>query len=108
MDEALMSHANVSEARFHQLGKAAGDWLSKFMEWGASSSEFRALAAENGEVQQIRHMVSFKFVYDRIKEYPAILGDVKAILEEVEKSVEADLKDESKVQPIHGDFALGK
>ncbi|ETN45458.1 uncharacterized protein HMPREF1541_09290 [Cyphellophora europaea CBS 101466] len=95
------------EPQFQQLGKAIGTWLTRFVKWAAKQAELRQTVAKNAEAQRIRHWVSFLWLHDRIKEYPAILGDVKGVLEEVEQAVAAELRDERKLQVIHGDLAIG-
>lgn len=91
-----------------QIGKSLGLWLKGFAHWSASHPELRPTAAENIEAKQVRHMLNFLWLSERVKEYPAILDDVKDIFAEVEQAAAAEAQDESKLQIIHGDFGTGK
>jgi hypothetical protein len=95
-------------AQCQQLGKAIGRWLKSFTEWNSQQPDLRRIATENKDVQQIKHMLNYLWLYDRIKEYPAILEDVKDVLEQVEKAVDAERQNDSKLHFIHGDFWTGK
>ncbi|KAF5011455.1 hypothetical protein FDECE_2444 [Fusarium decemcellulare] len=95
------------EPQCRQLGSAVGRWLKGFVKWSAQQTKHRELVAWNGLAQDVRHMVNFAWLYDRIKDFPAILDDVKDTLEEVEQMAAAERKDESKHQIIHGDFWMG-
>ncbi|KAF4441560.1 hypothetical protein FALBO_17319, partial [Fusarium albosuccineum] len=84
-----------------------GRWLKGFVRWSAQQTKHRELVAWNGLAQDVRHMVNFAWLYDRIKDFPVILDDVKDILEQVEQMAAAERKDENKHQIIHGDFWTG-
>jgi len=64
--------------------------------------------AENRDAPQVRHMLNFLWMYERIKEYPAILGGVADILAQVEKAAREERQDEDKLSIVHGDFWTGK
>lgn len=68
----------------------------------------RDMAAKNTLGQDVKHMIYFQWLHDRIKEYPALMEDVKDILEEVEKMSLAERQRECELQLIHGDFWTGK
>ena len=53
-------------------------------------------------------MLNFLWMYERIKEYPAILGGVADILAQVEKAAREERQDEDKLSIVHGDFWTGK
>lgn len=100
--------ANSVEAESRQLGKSLGSWLRGFAEWSASQPELRPIVAENIEAKQVRHMLNFLWLSERVKEYPAILDHAKNIFVEVENAANTEMEDESKLQIIHGDFWTGK
>lgn len=90
------------------LGEALGRWLKGLSEWSAHQVDQRRVAAENTFAQDVKHMLNFSWLHDRIKDFPAILGDAKEILEQVEQMAAEERQDESKHQIIHGDFWTGK
>lgn len=100
--------SKLLEPEAREIGKNMGSWLKGFTSWSASQVELKSMARSNVEGQFFRHMVSFAWLKDRADQYPAILGDAKQVLAEVEQAVAAELKDIDKLQPIHGDFWTGK
>lgn len=102
---APTSESAEPEAR--QIGKSLGSWLRSLVRWGASHPELRAAAAENIEAQTFRHMLEFLWLGERVKEYPAILGCAKETFAEVEKAAAAEMRDETTLQVVHGDFWTG-
>ncbi|KAL0933898.1 uncharacterized protein CTRU02_210697 [Colletotrichum truncatum] len=95
------------EPKCRQLGKALGTWLRAFVEWSAQQVKHRELVALNGFGQEVKHMINFAWLNDRITGFPGILGDVKDILQEVEDMAATERKEQSKYQIIHGDFWTG-
>ncbi|KAM5354653.1 hypothetical protein ACJ41O_001300 [Fusarium nematophilum] len=90
-----------------QLGEALGRWLKGFVEWSAQQVDHRRLVAENTFAQDVKHMVNFSWLNDRIKDFPAVLDGVKDILEQVEQMAAAERQDDGNYQIIHGDFWTG-
>lgn len=91
-----------------QLGKALGRWLKDFSEWSAQQPSLKLTAAENKFAQQIKQMLTFSWLPDRVKQYPSVLEESQDILEKVERMAAAEQQDESKLQIQHGDIAPGK
>jgi hypothetical protein len=95
--------------QYFQLGEVLGCWLKDFHEWSATQTGLRAKVEENSEyAQQIKHMLNFQWMYDRIKEYPNILGGAADVLAKVEQMADAERRGWDKLQIIHGDFWTGK
>ena len=92
----------------HQLGKALGRWFNGFVKWGAKQNRHRQIVAQNTFGQDVKHMINFSWLRERIKDFPVILDDAKDILGEVEQMAVAERQDVSKHQIIHGDFWTGK
>lgn len=99
--EALKPHC-------YQLGMALGRWLRDFHGWSAQQPDLRRIVAKNQEMQQLKHMINFEWLLQRIAQFPAILEEAKDTFEKVKKMAAAELKDEDKMQVIHGDFWTGK
>ncbi|KAI0166644.1 kinase-like domain-containing protein [Xylariaceae sp. FL1272] len=91
----------------HHLGRALGKWLHDFHRWSAMHSELRETLAGNEEMQDLKHMINFTFLQDRVAEFPSVLTEAKDIFAEVEDMAIKELQDESQLQPIHGDFWTG-
>lgn len=98
----------TQEPECRQLGKAIGKWMNEFVKYGASQPGLRRCAAENRDAQPIRFQFSYGWLPERIEQYPGILSDDKVILEQVLKMATEELKDESKLQVVHGDLAPAK
>ncbi|KAI1374637.1 kinase-like domain-containing protein [Hypoxylon crocopeplum] len=108
---ALKAYAesNLEETKHQclQLGKALGRWLRAFHNWAAQQAELRSIVAGNKELQQLKHMINFSWLLDRVKQFPSILGDAEGVFEEVKNMATAELADKSQLQAIHGDFWSG-
>ncbi|RSL91619.1 hypothetical protein CDV31_015432 [Fusarium ambrosium] len=95
------------EPQCRQLGEALGKWLKGFIEWTTRQDEHRDVVAGNDFAQDIKHMVNFSWLNERVKDFPDILEHVKDTLGEVEQMAAAERKDVNKHQIIHGDFWTG-
>lgn len=100
--------AESFQPQCRQLGKALGRWLKGFVEWSAQEVDLRELIAGNTFAQDVKHMLNFLWLQDRIKDFPAILDDVGEVLGEVEQMAAAERQDTSRHMIIHGDFWTGK
>ncbi|KAI1816217.1 kinase-like domain-containing protein [Poronia punctata] len=90
-----------------QLGRALGRWLRKFHDWSATETGLRDIVTQNVELQQLKHMINFSWLLDRVEQFPSILEEAKDVFEEVKAMAARELQDESKLQVIHGDFWTG-
>ncbi|KAI1769242.1 kinase-like domain-containing protein [Hypoxylon sp. FL1150] len=102
------SNAEATKQQCLQLGKTLGRWLRGFHEWSAERDGLRRLVANNDDMQRIKHMINFDALFDRIKQFPSVLGDAEDVFRKVSgmNSEEWDVEDELLV--IHGDFWTGK
>jgi hypothetical protein len=92
----------------HQLGRALGRWLNAFTVWTAAHPEARETAKGNVSAQPIKHMVSYGWFEERVRELPEVLGEARDVLEEVERMERQDLAEEGKLRVVHGDLSTGK
>ncbi|KAI1828187.1 kinase-like domain-containing protein [Xylaria intraflava] len=102
--------ANTPEAmrpQCLQLGRALGKWLRNFHDSAATQAGLRGAVAKNAEMQQLKHLINFSWLLDRIERFPSILREAKDILEKVKDMAAQELKDESRLQVIHGDLWTG-
>ncbi|TGJ87381.1 hypothetical protein E0Z10_g1347 [Xylaria hypoxylon] len=102
--------ANTSDAaRPHciQLGRALGKWLWNFHNWSATQAHLRKTVAENKDLQQLKHLINFSWLLDRVAQFPSILNEAKDVFEKVKDMAAKELEDESRLQAIHGDFWTG-
>ncbi|KAI0603223.1 hypothetical protein F4775DRAFT_532584 [Biscogniauxia sp. FL1348] len=91
-----------------QLGKALGTWLRSFHGWAITQPELRERFAGNADIKQLKHMINFSWLLDRVAQFPSVLEDARGIFEEVKNMAAAELEAESQLQLIHGDFWTGK
>lgn len=96
------------EPQYHQLGVALGRWLRKFHDWSTGQAQLRHNGMANKEMQQMKHMINFHWLLDRVSEYPTVLGGAESIFNEVKDMASAELEDEEALEMIHGDFWTGK
>lgn len=102
--------AQHTQAR--QLGRAVGRWYAGFIAWSSTqrtNDGHRAVVAQSAFGQEIKHMVNFAWLKDRVEEFPEVLGGVADVLAEVEQMhVRERMDEDGKYQVIHGDFWTGK
>lgn len=99
------SHKHAS-----QIGIALGQWLGGLANWSATQTggSHHEVVAKNSFAQDIKHMVNYAWLSDRINDFPHILDDVKDVLTEVENMSIQERQDGKAYQVIHGDFWTGK
>ncbi|RYP73057.1 hypothetical protein DL769_004294 [Monosporascus sp. CRB-8-3] len=91
----------------YQLGKALGRWLRSFHGWSAQQPGLRQTVSKSKEIQQLKHMINFGWLQQRVEQYPAVLGHARPVFEEVRNMAALELENEDELQIIHGDFWTG-
>jgi hypothetical protein len=93
----------------HELGRSLGAWLLAFHRWVTlpEQAQFREKVKSNEPMQSIKHYVNYSVMVETAANFPAILSDAKATLEEIRDATaqEIHLPD---LQITHGDFWTGK
>lgn len=104
--------ADVQRAQAKELGLSLGRWLRAFHDDSStlhpSQEEMREAIAANGVMQGLKHTINFQWLLDRVAQFPDILTEAVPVFEEVKEMAAAELRDESRLQVIHGDFWTGK
>ncbi|KAB5557962.1 kinase-like domain-containing protein [Coniochaeta sp. 2T2.1] len=97
------------KSRLVNIGRNLGTWLRNFHAWAAdpTQAKLRADICANKEMQPLKYAVNYGALLSRLDAYPDILGDARGSFEEVGKMAEEEMKDEGKLQVIHGDFWTG-
>lgn len=96
------------EPRFRQLGTALGRWLREFHDWATDQTSLRHNVAANKEMQQMKHMINFQWLLDRVGQFPTVLGGAESLFHEVKDAALAELGGAEALQVVHGDFWTGK
>ncbi|KAK8136679.1 hypothetical protein PG984_004619 [Apiospora sp. TS-2023a] len=98
------------QAQARQLGLSLGRWLRAFHDNSSElhhHGEMRGAVAANGVMQSLKHTINFQWLLDRVAQFPDILTGAVPVFEEVKEMAAAELRDESRLQVIHGDFWTG-
>ncbi|KAI1757474.1 kinase-like domain-containing protein [Xylaria castorea] len=90
-----------------QLGRALGKWLRNFHNWSATQTDLRKTVAGNTDIRQLKQLINYSWLLDRVGQFPSILGEAKDVFEKVKDMAATELEDESRLQVIHGDFWTG-
>ncbi|KAK8031190.1 hypothetical protein PG990_000924 [Apiospora arundinis] len=92
-----------------QLGRALGRWLRAFHDSSEllHRGELRNAVAANTAMQGLKHAINFQWLLDRVAQFPDILSEAAPVFEEVKEMAAAEVRDESQLQVIHGDFWTG-
>lgn len=96
------------EPQFRQLGVALGRWLREFHNWATDQAPLRQNVMANKEMQQMKHMINFQWLLDRVDQFPTVLGGAESIFSEVKDMALAELEGAEALQIVHGDFWTGK
>ncbi|KAI1862693.1 uncharacterized protein JN550_010030 [Neoarthrinium moseri] len=99
----------------HELGRELAQWLVGFHR--QSEQEARAAREKGGksalfaqlepcrEMQQLKHMINYDWMVQRIAKFPDVLAEAREVFEEFKAAALDELKGE--LMPIHGDFWTG-
>ncbi|KAI1174200.1 kinase-like domain-containing protein [Nemania sp. FL0916] len=90
-----------------ELGRAMGKWLRNFHRWSETQPGLRKTVAADTDMQQLKHVINFSWLLDRVAQFPSILNEAKDVFEKVKDMAARELEDASKLQVIHGDFWTG-
>ncbi|KAK8034791.1 hypothetical protein PG993_009786 [Apiospora rasikravindrae] len=106
---ASESTTDLQQTQARQLGQSLGRWLRAFHDSSElqARAELRAAVASNGTMQTLKHTINFQWLLDRVAQFPDILTEAVPVFEEVKEMAAAELKDENRLQVIHGDFWTG-
>ncbi|KAF6822940.1 hypothetical protein CPLU01_11693 [Colletotrichum plurivorum] len=101
----------VQHTQARELGRAVGRWYAGFIAWSSArgrDDKHYAVVAQSAFGQEIKHMVNFAWLKDRVEEFPGVLGGIADVLAEVEQMHVRERRDEDgRYQIIHGDFWTG-
>jgi hypothetical protein len=85
-----------------------GRWLRAFHDWTPRQANLAEEVSKNKEMQAVKHMINFEWLFRRIERFPSILAEAKDVFEQVKNMAAKELEDETKLRAIHGDFWSGK
>lgn len=111
LDHCAESLTPAVREQISQVGIALAGWLRGFVEWSASqkNEDYERVVSQNGFAQDIKHMLNFAWLTDRVNEFPEILKEVEDVLVEVQNAATKERQDEEgRYQIIHGDFWTAK
>ncbi|KAI5460017.1 kinase-like domain-containing protein [Mariannaea sp. PMI_226] len=113
-DYALKHYASPTSPSLkrecEQLGHGIGAWLRSFHDWSnqpEQEADLRKIVAGNKAMQLLKLAINYQALPKMADTYSTILGDAKAELQAISEMAVAELKDESTLQVIHGDFWTG-
>ncbi|KAH8895098.1 hypothetical protein GQ53DRAFT_839453 [Thozetella sp. PMI_491] len=97
------------EAQFYAVGRTIGVWLRDLHAWGMQPEQegFREKVALNKGMQKLKNLVNYTYLMSAVDTFPDLLTEAKDVFLEVKAMSEEELKDESKLDVIHGDFWTG-
>lgn len=90
----------------HQLGKALAQYITGFSR--RKNPTLLEELKKNSEMQDLKHMINFDWLLERVDNFPDILGSAKDVFVEVKQQALDDLKAPENLGPIHGDLHPGK
>ena len=107
----INSHLNSAtpaelEPHCHALGKALGHYISACHH--NTDDKLRETLKSNSQMQNLKHMINYDWMLDRIGQLPEILGDAKSTFTAVKEMAWKELDHEGELMITHGDLWPGK
>ena len=98
------------KAQCLDLGRGLGGWLRSFHSWAnlPEQAGFREIVSGNKELQTIRHAANYGAIVGLVDRFPSILSGSRELFAQVRDATAKELLDDTKLQPIHGDYWTGK
>jgi hypothetical protein len=91
----------------HQLGKALAQYITGFNR--ITDQNLYAKLMKNKEMQDLKHMINYDWLLERIDQFPTILEEAREVFVKVKGQALDELKaNPEDLAPIHGDLWPGK
>jgi hypothetical protein len=91
----------------HQLGKVLAQYITGFNRM--TDPKLYAMLMKNKEMQDLKHMINYDWLIERIDQFPVVLEEAREIFVKVKEQALEELKAKSEtLAPIHGDLWPGK
>jgi hypothetical protein len=93
------------------LGQSLGSWLQEFHLWSSlpEQAQLKVTLKANHSMQGLKNMINYHhWLTEAVDRFPSILGSARELFDQVRIMTQAELKDESQLHVIHGDFWTGK
>ncbi|KAG6001361.1 hypothetical protein E4U43_001338 [Claviceps pusilla] len=96
-----------------ELGQALGRWLRAFhtaRDTKDTHQKLRTLLGRNSEMQALKKSINYDQLLLRMQDFPALVSDereTEAVVRDIVAMASAELRDESRLDVIHGDFWTG-
>jgi hypothetical protein len=91
----------------HQLGKALAQYITGFNRM--TDPKLYTKLMKNKEMQDLKHMINYDWLLERIDQFPKVLGEARDVFVKVKEQAMEELKANPKaLVPIHGDLWPGK
>ncbi|KAJ5624873.1 hypothetical protein N7510_001182 [Penicillium lagena] len=107
----LSPTAESLRSKCHWLGKALAQYITAFhngVPQGLKERKFLATLQLNQDMQNLKHMINYDWLLQRIEDFPHILNGARDIFVQVKEMAQKELENSSpRLVPIHGDFWTG-
>jgi hypothetical protein len=95
-----------------ELGAALGGWLRQLHDWNSGPDEVAQELREtvtrwSVETRELKHLINFGWLLERVGEYPDILGESREMFEKIGDMAKREMEGDGLVV-LHGDFWTGK
>jgi len=91
----------------HQLGKALAQYVAGLND--KTDPKLYAELKRNKEMQNLKHMINYDWLIERIDQFPTILEEAREVFVNVKKqALEESKRSPEDLAPVHGDLWPGK
>jgi hypothetical protein len=91
----------------HHLGKVLAQYITGFNRM--TDPKLYTKLRKNKEMQDLKHMINYDWLLERIDQFPKVLGEARDVFVKVKEQAMEELKANPKaLVPIHGDLWPGK
>lgn len=92
----------------HELGKSLSLYITEFYQVAESIPDLHKELKGNIQMQDLKHMINYDWLLERVTQFPEILAEAKEVFVKVKEQALVELKRPEDLKYIHGDFWPGK
>ncbi|KAH6672005.1 kinase-like domain-containing protein [Halenospora varia] len=91
----------------HELGKSLSLYITELYQVVESIPDLHKELKGNIQMQDLKHMINYDWLLERVIQFPEILAEAKEVFVKVKEQALVELKSPKDLKYIHGDFWPG-
>ncbi|KAJ5579852.1 uncharacterized protein N7459_005837 [Penicillium hispanicum] len=110
LQNLLPPSTDAARPQFYCLGKCLAEYITAFHRFAMEENQkpLYETLKQHQAMQDLKHMINYDWLLQRIEQWPHILEEARGIFQEVKTEALKELEGKStSLVPIHGDFWTG-